>query len=161
ACGGEEDHCAVCSPAADCIDNACACPGNFMPATPTFSSVLVRKDVVQLPGLTTAAGLVSRDDKLDGILVAYAPATVPVGVDIVPATASPEVVRVGFGYEIVALTSIRGGYLATAGTLHLTRVCTDGVAGVLHDVATIEVDVFADFTPVDHGCSLAIPSVAF
>ena len=110
-----------------------------------------------MPGV----GLTPDADTSQAVLVAFDPATVPLGQDIDLATAKPTVVRVGFGFDVAALTSVRGGYLATAGTLHLTSACAHGVAGVLANVQTTEVDIFDDFAPIAGGCALAIPQVTF
>jgi hypothetical protein len=152
---------AACSPAAACSDALCTCPANFVPATPAFSQELVRQNVAQLSGLVTGIGLLPDAAAFDALLVAFDPMTVPIGSDIDLATAAPTVLRVGFGFDVVLLASIKGGYLATSGTLHLDTACVDGVAGTLSDVAGVEVDLFDGFTPIANGCTIAVPSVAF
>jgi cation diffusion facilitator CzcD-associated flavoprotein CzcO len=151
----------VCSPAASCNARACACPTSFMPGTPSFSGGIVRTNVAQFPGLVTGVGLIPVADRSQAMLVAFDPKTIPLGTDIDLATAKPGMVRVGFGLDVVALTSVRGGYAATHGTLHLTSACEEGVSGTLSNVQTEEVDLFADFAPIAGGCSLSIPSVKF
>jgi hypothetical protein len=121
----------------------------------------MRSGVAQFPGLVTGVGLTPQADKSQAVLVAFDPATVPMDQDIDLATAKPSVVRVGFGFDVVALTSVRGGFMATAGTLHLETACEHGVSGVLSNVQTTEVDLFNGFAPIAGGCALAIPSVTF
>jgi hypothetical protein len=151
----------ACTPAAACSNAACACPANFIPAVPTFSQELVRENVAQLPGLVTGIGLLPDAKAFDALLVAFDPMTIPVGTDIDLATAAPTVVRVGFGFDVVLLSSIKGGFLATSGTLHVDTACVDGVAGSLTDVAAVEVDLFDGFTPIANGCTMTVPSVTF
>jgi hypothetical protein len=162
-CGDSE--CSVdtdCTPAASCGDGTCSCPAAFMPPAPMFISQIVRADVAQLPGLTAAAGLIDdADKKLHALLVAFDPMTVPIDTDIDLATADPTVVRIGLGYEVDPLNTIRGGYLVTSGMVRFSRACADGVEGVLTGVSSIEVDIFAGFAPIEGGCTFASPSIAF
>ncbi len=152
----------ACSPAASCASRACACPTSFMPSAPTFASGLIRTNVAQFPGLVTGVGLIpTGGDKSQAVLVAFNPKTVPVGKDIDLATAKTDVVRIGFGVDVVALTSVRGGYVAKSGTLRLTDACEHGVSGVLSNVETTEVDIFDNFAPIAGGCALAIPTATF
>lgn len=161
----EPKHCGscghACSPAALCTSGACSCPTSLMPAAPAFSSGIVRANVAQFPRLVTGVGLIPVADKSQAVLVAFDPATIPVGQDIDLATAKPEMVRVGFGVDVVALTSVRGGYVASSGTLRLASACATGISGVLSNVKTTEVDLFANFMPIAGGCSLDIPSATF
>jgi hypothetical protein len=152
----------ACTPAASCGEGACACPASFIPATPQFSQQIVRTDVAQLPGLVTGIGLMPGDDGLaNAILVAYDPATVPIGMPIDLASAAPTVVRVGFGFDVDPTKTIHGAYLAIRGTLRLDAACDTGVAGTLANADGIEVDLFADFAPVANGCTTTVPAVAF
>jgi cation diffusion facilitator CzcD-associated flavoprotein CzcO len=151
----------ACSPAASCASSACNCPANFMPAAPTFSQTILREGVAQFPGLVTGVGLTPSGDKSQAVLLAFDPKTVPIGRDIDLATAKPSVIRVGFGYDVVALTSVRGGYLATSGVRRLSSACEHGISGALSNVETTEVDIFDDFAPIRDGCSLTVPSVSF
>ena len=156
SCGGK-----TCSPAASCENEACTCPANFVPAAPTFSQAIVRSGVSQFPGLVVGVGLIPAGGDTEALLVAYDPAKVPVGHDIDLATSDPTVIRVGFGLDVVALKTVRGGYEATAGTLRLTSACPQGVAGVMLNVQTTEVDLFNDFAPIAGGCTSMVPSVTF
>jgi cation diffusion facilitator CzcD-associated flavoprotein CzcO len=151
----------ACSPAASCDNRACSCPANFIPAAPSFSQTIVRSGVAQFPGLVAGVGLIPAGNDTEAMLLAYDPAKVPVGHDIDLATADPTVIRVGFGLDVVALKSVRGGYEATAGTLRLTSVCEQGIAGEMSNVQTTEVDLFNDFAPIAGGCASMVPSVSF
>jgi hypothetical protein len=57
--------------------------------------------------------------------------------------------------------TIRGSFLATAGTLRLTSACDAGIAGVLSNVTAIEIDLFSGLAPIAGGCTLVVPSVTF
>jgi hypothetical protein len=157
-CGGADPVVCDCSPAADCVAGACECPASFMPASPAFLQAVMREDLAQLPGLTTGVGVIQDGDRLHGLLVAFDPATVSIDTEL---DLAAQAVRVGFGYEVDPLMNIRGAYLATSGTLKLSRACAAGVAGELAAVGAIEIDLFADLAPVENGCAIEVPAVTF
>jgi hypothetical protein len=139
----------------------CTCPPNFVPPAPEFSQVFLRKNTVQFPGLITGAGLISAGAKSDAVLIAFDPANIPLGKDIDLASARHDLVRVGFGLEVVPLTSVRSAYAATAGTLRITDACEQGVSGELTTVQAAEVDIFDGFAPIAGGCTIAVSSMKF
>ena len=67
--------------------------------------------------------------------------------------------RLGVGYE-ASMMAVRAGYMATSGTLELTRSCAAGVAGTLTDATMVEVD-FNTFVPIEQGCALTGVSTTF
>jgi hypothetical protein len=148
-----------CTPAADCVVGACACPSNFIPEMPTFVTGVVVKNLPQIPGLLAAIGQFDQPTERDAVLVAYDPATAPSGIDIDLATSTD--VEIGFGYQIGPNQDIRASYRATTGTVHLTSVCPAGVAGTLVNAGLEEIDIFNNLTPIAGGCTMALPSVTF
>jgi hypothetical protein len=150
-----------CSAAADCADDACACPANFVPTMPTFVTGVVVENLPQLPGLHAAIGQfdIAATGKRHAILVAYDPATVPVGVDI--DLGATETVKVGFGYDISAEQKIRSSYRIMSGTLRLTSACATGVAGTVRGEQLSEIDIFDNLALVPNGCTFALPDATF
>lgn len=164
----DEQYCGGCSlacaPAADCKEGGCTCPKGLIPAAPTFFRDMMRADVPQARGLMTGIGLLSEAGSINALMVAFDPATVPVGIDVDLATvnARKDTVYVGLGFEVDLLMDVRSAFLATAGTLRLTRACAEGVAGTLTHAMLQEIDLFADLTaPIAGGCASSVPSVAF
>ena len=155
----DADVCSTCTPAATCGDNACNCPMNFVPAQPMFVTGVVVKNLPQIPGLLAAIGQFDDAGQRYAELVAYDPTQVPVGVDIDVAIATA--IKVGFGYQIDANQQIKSSFRAVTGTLRVTSVCPEGVAGTLANATLDEIDVFTSLDPIAGGCTLALPSVTF
>jgi hypothetical protein len=130
-----------------------------VPARPSFVESLVVRDLPQIPGLVAAIGQFDEASKRHALLVAYDPATAPIGVDIDLATV--EDVKVGVGYDIDPLQKIRSSYRVVAGTLRLTEACAGGVSGTLRAAALGEVDLFQELAPVPNGCTMALPETEF
>jgi len=158
-CAAQTCGTACCTPAADCGDDACACPRNFIPDRPTFVTGVVVQNLPQIPGLLAAIGQFDAAGQRYAELVAYDPAQVPTGVDIDVATASA--VKIGFGYQIDANQAIRSSFRAMTGTLRVSAVCADGIAGTLTNATLTEIDVFESLDPIAGGCTMTLPSVTF
>ena len=159
ACSAVTCGTGCCTPAATCAGDSCACPADFIPATPMFVTGVVVNNLPQIPGLLAAIGQFDQPTERDALLVAYDPATVTAGVDIDLATSTN--VELGFGYDIDANQDIRGSFRATTGTVHFTTVCAAGVAGTLSNAGLEEIDIFNNLTPILDGCTMTVPTVTF
>jgi hypothetical protein len=148
----------TCSPAADCVELACACPSNFVPAAPTYVTGRIVEGLPQIPGLLAGIGQFDEAGKRHAILVGYDPATAPVHESIDIAT-SPFVI--GFGYDIDPLQEIRSAYRVISGTLRFERVCPEGVTGTVTNAALVEIDLFDNLAPIPDGCTFELPAVSF
>jgi len=146
----------ACNPAASCAAPVCTCPENFIPASLSF--VLEQVGSLSPPDVVGFGAFSGSDDLAHLVLVTTNPDTVEIGVDI-DITKITDSTQIGFGYD-ATMTSVRSGFIATTGTLHLTRSCAGGVAGTLTDGGLVEVD-FTSFAPIEGGCTLSGVTTSF
>ena len=65
-------------------------------------------------------------------------------------------------YDVDAESSdVQTPYLATSGTVVFTELCAQGVRGTLTDAVFVEVGGVTDPTPIEGGCQVEVPSLAF
>jgi hypothetical protein len=148
SCGHE------CTPAQNCATSACVCPGMFIdPAQPSVASQMLAPPA---PGYVTGAIAVTGSDSLLHSVAVTAAATAPLR----SALAMNGQVFVGVGYELVSATQARSTYLATAGTVTLTRRCAAGLGGTMANVTLVEVDP-TTFAAIPGGCTTSISKLAF
>jgi hypothetical protein len=157
----DPDHCGgcfmACTPAADCDAPDCLCPDNFVPGSPSFLMAQV-SDTLAPPNLVGIGGFAGSDSGLHVLAVLFAPdATTGVDIDLTDTNAPV----VGLGYELDTGTfTPRSGFVATAGTIHLTRACADGLAGTVTDATFAEAD-FTTLSPITDGCGFSGVTFAF
>jgi hypothetical protein len=60
----------------------------------------------------------------------------------------------------VTTTQARSTFLATSGSVTLTRRCAAGIAGSLANVTLVEIDPVT-FAPINGGCTTTISQLAF
>ncbi len=146
-----------CSPAAGCIESECTCPSGFLPDSladldppPSFSTN-------NLPTVSVRASFTGNDDLTHQLRVSWDNDAVETGVDYDLSEVTTPSVRISYhrGFELP-----RGTFLPSAGTLNLSRACTDGVAGTLTDLSLYEVEGWGS-DPVEDGCVLEVTSLSF
>lgn len=144
----------ACSAAATCASSACACPGTFVDAQ---APVLATQMLVGAP-----AGYVSGADAITGldagthVVVVTSATTAPLHTAL-PVNGQ---VYVGLAYDAISATQARSAYLATSGTVTLTRRCAAGIAGSMSNVSLVEVDPMT-LAVIPGGCSTSIAQLAF
>jgi hypothetical protein len=143
----------ACTPAASCATSACACPAEFLGASPP---VLATQMVSAASGYVSGVAGVTGTDGNAHAVVVTASATAP----LATALTIDNQVYVALDYQVTSATQVRAIYLATAGTVKLSRRCAAGLAGTLHDVDLVEVDP-STFTALPGGCTTTITDLAF
>jgi hypothetical protein len=168
-CGSEcvdltsaHEHCSECfkpcTPAQDCLASLCECPAaTLVPETiaPLFEQMDAEMAAPSVVGIAiyTAGGFTEL------LVVGFLPGVTPVGTDIDLATSEDAFVLVGYDVDPFAMT-VRGGYAATSGTLHLSRACAEGVAGSLTGVTFAEAGLMSGML-VPGGCTFDVAMTTF
>jgi hypothetical protein len=155
----DDKHCGscamACTPAASCADSACGCPAAFIGATPT---VLATQMIMAQTGFVSGVEAVAGTDSNNHGVVVSASATAPLNTALTVNVNNQ--VFVAIVYEILGANQSRSTYLATTGTVKLTRRCTAGIAGTITNASLVEVDP-TTFQPIANGCSTTIAQLAF
>jgi hypothetical protein len=107
-------------------------------------------------GYVTGAAEVTGLDGLAHVVVVTSTATAPLHAPL----AVNGQVYVAVAYDAVSATQARSAYLATAGTVTLTRRCTAGIGGTMADVTLVEVDEHS-LTEIPGGCTTQIAQLGF
>ena len=151
------DHCGACdhacTPAADCEASACECPAPFVLAD---SPVVAAQMIAAQPGyLSGAVAVTGPDGNVHAVLVT-------VEDDVPTGTQLPVNMRafVLLGYEVLSANEVRSAYLASAGTVRVTRRCAAALGGTVQNLTLAEVDPDT-FTPIAGGCTTTLPSFPF
>jgi hypothetical protein len=108
------------------------------------------------PGFVSGASAITGTDALTHALVVTASATAPLAT---PLQMNGQVF-VAVAYDVTSATQSRASYLASGGTVTLTRRCATGLAGTVNNVALTEVDPVT-FAPIPGGCTTTIASTSF
>ena len=159
-CGGCDMACE--SPGQICSGALpCTCPPAWIPADLT-QPVGSEIDTELFPGLLVGIAPLFDEDLINAVLVGYVEET-PVDTDIdlseIQAPAPP---LIAAAYDVDAESSdVHTPYLATSGTVVFTELCAQGVRGTLTDAVFVEVAGVTDPTPVEGGCQIEVPSLAF
>ncbi len=155
----DDDHCGACdhacTAAARCETSACACPAPFLGGAPP---VLATTMLASQPGFTTGAAGLLGNDSMNHALVITAALTAPLGTPL--AVNANNQVFAAIAYEVTTATQSRATYLATAGTVTLTRRCAAGLAGSVANLTLAEVDPMT-FVPTPGGCTTTVAQLAF
>jgi hypothetical protein len=153
----EHDHCGTCdracSPAAVCATSECACPTTFLD---NQRPVLATQMLAAQPGYYTGASAVTGLDALSHVVVVTSTSSAALHTPL-PINGQ---VYVAIEYDASSATQTRSAYLATAGTVTLTRRCAAGIAGSMSNVSLVEVDPVT-LAAVPGGCSTSIAQLAF
>jgi hypothetical protein len=157
----DSDNCGACghacTPAASCAMSACACPTSFVAASPP---VLATAMLSAASGYVSGVAGVTGSDGNAHAVVVTASATAPLATALAVDNQVDAQVFIALEYEVASATQTRAWYLATAGTVTLSRRCAAGLAGTLHDVALVEVDP-ATFAAIPGGCTTTLADLAF
>jgi len=159
-CGGCDMACE--SPGQICSGALpCTCPPAWIPADLT-QPVGSEIDTELFPGLLVGIAPIFDEELINAVLVGYVEET-PVDTDIdlseIQAPAPP---LIAAAYDVDAESSdVHTPYLATTGTVVFTELCAQGVRGTLTDAVFVEVAGVTDPTPVEGGCQIEVPSLAF
>jgi hypothetical protein len=145
-----------------CQAGACTCPPAFVPAAIEPTTL----DQFQSGMGIQVAIAPNIDGTINPLLVGY-PMTDPVldtDIDLstVPLGQAP-FVGAGYAFDVQAMTT-DAAYVATAGTLRLTKACGTEAEGTLTDVTFHGVigDLGSSTVTIDpDGCTFTVPSVAF
>jgi hypothetical protein len=153
----DPDHCgecgAACSPASSCSAAACACPSTFLgPDVPVIAAQMLAAQPGFLSGVVAVTGTDVRTHAV--IVTATADAATDQVLDM------NGQVYVAISYDVIGTTYARSAYLASAGTVRLTRRCAGGIAGSMENVTLSEIDL-ATLLPVPDACATTIASLAF
>ncbi len=153
----DREHCGACGnacvPAASCEASECACPATFLGGT---HQVLATTMIAAQPGFVSGVdGVLGRDSASHGVVVTAA-ITAPLGTPL----AVNGNVFVAIAYAVSTGTQARSTFLATAGTVTLSRRCAAGIAGSLANLALVEVDPVT-FAPIAGGCTTTVTQLAF
>lgn len=153
----DHDHCGACDhacvPAASCVSSTCNCPAPFIGATP---QVLATQMIQSQPGFVTGvSGVVGTDANNHGVVVT-ASATAPLNTAL-PVNGQ---VYVAIAYELFTATQAKSTFLATGGTVRLTRRCAAGLGGTLQNLTFVEVNP-TTLQPIPDGCTTTIAQLAF
>jgi hypothetical protein len=148
---GSCDH--ACTPAQGCAASACACPGVFIdPAQPALASQML----ASATGYVSGAIAITGSDGLTHAVGVTTATTAPLH----SALAMNGQVFVAVGYQLLTATQARSTYLATAGTVTLTRRCAAGIGGTMANVTLVEVDP-ATYAAIPGGCTTSIAQLPF
>jgi hypothetical protein len=143
----------ACTPAASCAASACACPAAFLDnARPVIASQMLGAQTGYLTGAVAVTGL----DALSHVVVVTSTTTAPLH-SALPINGQ---VYVAIAYDAVSATQARSAYLATSGTVTLTRRCSLGIGGTMTNVSLVEVDP-TTLAVIPGGCSTSVPQLAF
>jgi hypothetical protein len=144
-----------CSPASDCVDSGCACPEGVVPEVVAGASFLYSED-----GLRYAVGRFFATGAHQTVVLAYDPASTPVGVPIfLSPLAAP---LVALRYQDDFPHEPRAAFLAVSGSLTLTRACADGIAGTVEAAEFVEWDLdWQSWQPWPEACSLSVTRTSF
>ena len=139
----------------------CACPPAWIPADLT-QPIGSEVDTELFPGLLVGIAPIFEEEIINAVLVGYVEET-PVNTDIdlseIQAPAPP---LIAAAHDVDAETSaVHTPYLATSGTVVFTELCAQGVRGTLTDAVFVEVGGVTNPTPVEGGCQVEVPSLAF
>lgn len=145
----------ACTPAATCAASACGCPAAFIGATPP---VLATQMVMAQTGFVTGVAAVTGTDSNNHAVVVTAADAAPLNTSL-PVNVNSQVF-VAVAYELLSANQARSTYLATSGTVKLTRRCTAGIAGTISNAMLVEVDPMT-FQPIAGGCSTTVTQLAF
>jgi hypothetical protein len=153
----DHDHCGTCdqtcTPAASCAASACACPATFLD---DHRPVIASQMLMPQPGYYTGAAAITGLDALSHVVVVTSSTAAPLH------TALPinGQVYVAIAYDATSPTQTRSAYLATSGTVTLTRRCAAGIGGTISNVSLVEVNP-TTLATVPGGCSTSITQLAF
>ena len=153
----DHDHCGSCDhacvPAASCMSSSCSCPAPFIGTAPP---VLATQMIASQPGFVTGvAGVVGTDSNNHAVVVT-ASATAPLN-SALPVNGQ---VFVAIAYELFTATQSKSTFLASAGTVRLTRRCAGGIAGSVQNLTLVEVNP-TTLQPITGGCTTTISQLAF
>lgn len=142
-----------CTPAARCVESDCQCPTGFVdPAGDVLATQMIPTAAGFVSGVAGVAGADARNHALTVTAAQDAALGVPLLVN--------GSVFVGLGYDVIDATTVRGTYLATAGTVTLLRRCAAGIAGTVTGATLVEIDPLT-FQPLPGGCTTALAAMTF
>jgi hypothetical protein len=126
--------------------------------------VIAQMDTVRKAPVVLGIGIFSgTDSKLHALVIGFDPSLVPIGTNItLPTAPLGDAPYVGLGYDVnVSMQTTRSTFLASQGTLNLTRACPQGVAGTISGVMVREQTTIDDPTPAPAGCTITVPDLSF
>jgi len=145
----------ACTPAGTCGSSACGCPAPFIAATPP---VLATQMIMSQTGFVTGVVAVTGSDSNNHGVVVSAANAAPLNTALT--VNANNQVFVAIAYDLLSATQARSTYLATGGTVTLTRHCTAGIGGTIRNATFVEVDPMT-FQPLPGGCTTTIGQLAF
>jgi hypothetical protein len=145
----------TCTPAASCAASACGCPASFIGAAPP---VLATQMIMSQAGFVTGVAAVTGSDSNNHGVVVTAAVAAPLNTSL-PVNVNSQVF-VAVAYDLLSANQAKSTYLATAGTVKLTRRCTAGIAGTISNATLVEVDPMT-FQPIAGGCATTVTQLAF
>lgn len=165
---GDEENCGDCGVecrGGEACDATCACaPAAFIPATIGEVDVVGAFDQFNdAGGVTLAIGPTFGQGGINPIIVGYQ-ANVPLNTDIDLSTLTlgdPPFVAAAYRIDVMTMTG-DAAFLATAGTLRLTRACGSQADGTLTN-ATFRGVTGGFMNPMvdPAGCTITVPSMTF
>jgi hypothetical protein len=144
----------ACTPAAGCASSQCVCPGAFLTASPP---VLATEMITPPTGYVTGVAAVTGSDLQEHAVVVTSAVTAPLHAAL---SVTGGQVAVAIEYDVVSATQARSTYLATAGSVTLSRRCAAGIAGALADVTLVEIDP-RTLQPIAGGCAASVSQLEF
>ena len=159
----DPDHCGECdkecSPAAGCADSDCSCPSGFIPATLADGDPSPSFSLNNLPVVSLRASFVGNDALPHQLRLYWDSTSIATGVDYDLAAVDTPSLRISYNRSD---TGPRGNFVPSLGTLQLSRVCNDGVAGTLGGATLVEIAFGpGGGAPIPDGCSIEVASLAF
>jgi len=159
----DPEHCGdcdkSCTRAAACVESDCSCPSDFIPASVADGDPPPSFNVDGLPVVSLRATFTGNDDLPHQLRMTWDADTVATGVDYDLAVVETPTVRISYNRSF---EGPRGTFVPTAGTLQLSRVCNDGVAGTLTSASFIETASGpSGGESLEDGCTFDVASLSF
>jgi hypothetical protein len=155
----DDDHCGACNeacaPAARCSASICACPAPFVS---TNAPVLATTMLAAQTGFISGAVGLTGSDSMNHAVIVTAAATAPLNTPL--AVNANNQVFVAISYDLVTATQSRSAFLATSGTVSLSRRCVTGIGGTLSNLMLVEIDP-TTLAPIPNGCTTTLGQLHF
>jgi hypothetical protein len=149
SCGSDDSTTCECTPAARCVDQACECPSNFIPAQ-IESNKMTSSPHPDRPGQTISVSSFGGGSLAHMLSVVTDLSTVPVNQSLDLSKRD--------SFALIVLHGGEHAFTATSGTATFTHACDKGIGG---SVSAVTLKEWGNDGEVPGGCALQSVKFSF